>query len=211
MRPEVWEPLYLRIIEDMGYDRTSDENSARLLKNLTLNSNLITEDELEESLGKKVSIFGSADCLCDDIERKRPEGTLIAAGSATSKMMSLGLEPDIVVTDLDGDIDAQIRASKDGAIILIHAHGDNSDLIMRYAKEFTGPLVITTQSTPDLVLCNFGGFTDGDRAVCLADHFGAEYELYGFDFDNPSSDSKDPATKKRKLAWAKIIIDSLRG
>lgn len=210
MKPEVWEPLYLEILRDMDYDRTSDENSARLLRNLTLNSNLITEEELEEALGDYVSIFGSADCLRDDIERRKPNGTIVATGSATSKIVSLGIMPDIVVTDLDGDIDSQVDASRNGAVTVIHAHGDNADLIMKYAKEFTGPIVITTQSKPDLVLCNFGGFTDGDRAVCMAHHFGVEYELYGFDFENPASDSKDPITKKRKLAWAKRIIESLR-
>lgn len=210
MRPEVWEPTYQMILEDMGYDRASDESSARLLKNLTLNSNLITEDEFQERIGTIASIFGAADCLASDIECSEPTGTLIAAGSATGKLMSLGYEPDIVVTDLDGDVNSQIEASRKGAVTMIHAHGDNSELIMRYVKDFTGPIAITTQSTPDLVLCNYGGFTDGDRAVCLADHFGAKYKLYGFDFDNPASDSKDPATKKKKLQWAKRIIDSLR-
>lgn len=32
-----WEPLYLEIIEDMGYDRSDDENSVRILKAVTLN------------------------------------------------------------------------------------------------------------------------------------------------------------------------------
>lgn len=210
MRPEDWEPIYQEILKDMGYDRASDESSARLLKNLTLNSNLITDDELQEAVGTHASIFGSADCLASDLKKAEPKGTLIVAGSATGKLMSLGFEPDIVVTDLDGDMEPQIRASKNGAITLIHAHGDNADLIMKYAKEFTGPIVITTQSTPDLVLCNYGGYTDGDRAVCLADHFGATYTLYGFDFENPASDSNDAVTKGKKLQWAKRIIDSLR-
>ena len=208
MRNEDWEPIYSEILEDMGYDRASDETSARVLKALMLNADLITEDEL--GIKETVSVFGAADRLMDDIAKEEPEGTLISAGSATSTLMSMGLVPDIVVTDLDGDIEPQIAASGMGAITLIHAHGDNTDLIMRYAKEFTGKVMLTTQSKPDLVLCNFGGFTDGDRAVCLARHMGAKrIVLYGFDFEKPSfKDGSIPEVKMKKLRWAKRIIGS---
>ena len=208
MRSEDWEPIYSRILADMGYDRTSDENSAKVLRTLMLNADLIMDDDLGSVIGDTVSIFGAADCLRSDIGRKRPEGTLISAGSATAAVMDMGILPDIVVTDLDGDIGPQIEASRKGSITLIHAHGDNIDLIMQYAKEFTGKVILTTQSKPDLVLCNFGGFTDGDRAVCLARHFGAKrIFLYGFDFDRPShKDGSDPAVKLKKLSWAKRII-----
>ena len=201
-----WESVYSEILEDMGYDRVSDENSAKLLRTLMLNADLITEDEVQ--IKDTVSIFGAADCLLSDIDRKRPEGTLISAGSATSVVMSAGIVPDIVVTDLDGEIEPQIEASRRGAVTLMHAHGDNADLIMRYAKEFTGKVILTTQSKPDYVLCNFGGFTDGDRAVCFARHMGAKrILLYGFDFDNPSSKAdSDRAVKLKKLQWAKRII-----
>ena len=91
---------------------------------------------------------------------------------------------------------------------MIHAHGDNIDLIMKYAKEFTGKVILTTQSKPDMVLYNFGGFTDGDRSVCFARHMGArKIILYGFDFDNPSSKKEsDPSVKLKKLRWAERII-----
>lgn len=206
MRNEDWEPVYSEILADMGYDRASDENSARVLKALMVNADLITEDEL--GIGDTVSVFGAADCLVDDIRKKSPEGTLISAGSATSAVMDAGIVPDVVVTDLDGDVGRQIEANRAGAVAVLHAHGDNIDLIMRYAKEFTGKVIITTQSKPDNVICNFGGFTDGDRAVCLARHMGARHiRLYGFDFDDPSKkDGSDPQIKMKKLSWAKRII-----
>ena len=206
MRNEDWEPIYSEILADMGYDRASDENSARVLKALMVNADLITEDEL--GIGDTVSVFGAADCLVNDIREKVPQGTLIAAGSATSAVMDAGITPDIVVTDLDGDVGRQIEANRSGAVAVLHAHGDNIDLIMRYAKEFTGKVIITTQSKPDNVICNFGGFTDGDRAVCLARHMGVkQIFLYGFDFNNPSKkDGSDPQVKKKKLSWAKRII-----
>ena len=38
MRNEDWEPVYSEILADMGYDRASDENSARVLKALMVNA-----------------------------------------------------------------------------------------------------------------------------------------------------------------------------
>ena len=206
MRNEDWEPIYSEILRDFGYDRESDENSARVLKTLMMNADLITEDEL--GIMDTVSIFGAADSLSDDIRKRTPEGTLISAGSATSSLMVAGIVPDIIVTDLDGDIQSQIEANRKGSVAVLHAHGDNIDLIMRYSKEFTGKVLLTTQSRPDFVICNFGGFTDGDRAVCLARHMGArKILLYGFDFDNPSAkDGSDSQIKRKKLSWAKRII-----
>ncbi len=208
MRLDEWSPIYESILSDMGYDRSSDEASARLLKVLMLNADLITVDELSSLIGDEVSVFGAAKCLESDVRRSPPSGTLISAGSATVRVMAMGIVPDIVVTDLDGDIDSQIKASDMGAVTLIHAHGDNADLITRYAKEFRGKVVLTTQSSPDNVLCNFGGFTDGDRAVCLARHFGSsKIRLYGFDFDDPYfGDGKDILIKSKKLRWAKRLI-----
>ncbi len=208
MRFDEWSPIYESILSDMGYDRSSDEASARLLKVLMLNADLMTVDELSSMIGDEVSIFGAAKCLESDVEKISPSGTLISAGSATVRVMAMGIMPDIVVTDLDGDIDSQIQASERGAVTLIHAHGDNADLIARYAKEFRGRVVLTTQSSPDNVLYNFGGFTDGDRAVCLARHFGSSrIRLYGFDFDDPyPGDGKDLSIKLKKLKWAKRLI-----
>ena len=209
-----WEPVYLRIVEDMHIDRTSDEASARSLKMLTLNSNIIAEDGLAPMMARDVIVVGGSVSGCDAkllremSKNKDLKRTVISAGSATDVLVANDMMPDIVVTDLDGDAELQKRASSSGSVTAIHAHGDNPDLILRHAKDFKGPILITTQSSPDLVLCNFGGFTDGDRAVCLARHFGAKrITLIGFDFDAPSrKPDSDPGTKKKKLAWAKKII-----
>ncbi len=198
-----WNGIYEEILLDMGYDRTSDEASARLLKTLMQMADLIDDDDVYDIVRGTVTVIGPANPVLDDLTGR----TVISAGSATEMVMKYRV-PDIVVTDLDGDVQSQIEASARGAITFIHAHGDNSDLIMRYAKEFRGPVVLTTQATPDNVIRNYGGFTDGDRAVCIARHFGAsEIELRGFDFDTPvSKDGSDPGIKKRKLHWAKRII-----
>ncbi|MDR0335054.1 MAG: DUF115 domain-containing protein [Methanomassiliicoccaceae archaeon] len=212
-----WEPVYIDILKDLRMDRTSDEASAKLLKMLTLNSNMISDDELASLIGNGVIVAGGGVSGCEaKLLGMAPKGparkrTLISAGSATDVLVANGVIPDIVVTDLDGNAELQKKASSSGSVTMIHAHGDNSHLIMAHAKDFKGPIMITTQSAPDMILCNFGGFTDGDRAVCTARHFGAkDITLIGFDFDAPSDKpGTDPEMKKRKLAWAKRIIHGM--
>ncbi len=206
MRFDEWEPIYSEILEDMGYDRETDESSARLLKAVMMNSDLISDDEI--NIEDTVTVFGDSNGLEDDINEHGSKGTLIASGSSVERLLRIGIVPDIIVTDLDGDIGSQIEAGNSGAITFIHAHGDNAELIQEYAFRFKGPVVLTTQSTPDSVLSNYGGFTDGDRAVCIAEHLGAKrIILLGFNFDEPREKiGSDPSIKRKKLQWAKRII-----
>ena len=207
-----WEPIYREILEDMGYSRADDENSVRILKAVTLNSNLISGDDAAEVLKDTATVVGNAPCLEKDAEERGIEGTVLCSGSAVGRLMALGVRPDIIFTDLDGDIGPQIQASSEGSITFIHAHGDNQELITGYAPMFRGPVVLTTQSTPEYTVFNYGGFTDGDRACCFARHFGVRnIRLIGFDFENPMpKEGSDPETKKRKLQWARKIIQNLQ-
>ncbi|MCQ2056268.1 MAG: DUF115 domain-containing protein [archaeon] len=207
MKFNEWRPFYFDILADMGYDMSEDEKSANILKNLMLDSNLTSENEL--FIKNEVSVFGGSNSLSRDIDYFKPRGTLISAGSATETVMAKGIIPNILVTDLDGNMESQIKASSKGAITLIHAHGGNVNLITKYAKKFKGKVILTTQSVPDFILHNFGGFTDGDRSVCLARHLGAKkIYLYGFDYEHPSSKpDSDPLIKLKKLSWAKRIIE----
>lgn len=140
-----------------------DEQAVRLLEAVTPSLDLDDDDSIRPLIGDTVTVFGAAGRLESDIVRHPPEGTLIAAGSACGRVMEAGYLPDILVTDLDGDIGPQIRASAEGAVTLIHAHADNTPLLRAYAPLFRGRVVLTTQNRPrGNVLC-FGGFTDGDR------------------------------------------------
>ncbi len=203
-----WEPIYSEIISDLNLSREDDESSARMLRALTLNSNLILGDTVENIMADTVTVFGDADSLEDDVKLLSPEGTFISAGSATERLAGMGIMPDIVVTDLDGNIESQIEASESGAITVVLAHGDNTDLVAEHIGSFKGPLLLTTQSNPLSIVENYGGFTDGDRAVCIARHFGAKRILLeGFDFENPrlrNGNNKEISLKK--LKWAKKII-----
>lgn len=204
-----WEPIYMQICSDLGFSPESDASSVRILKAVTMNSDLCDEDAFKDMIGETVSVIGDSPGLERDLVQGT-EGCIICSGSAVLRLLRLGIRPDIVVTDLDGNINAQLEASSEGAVTLILAHGDNMQLVQAYAPLFTGPVVLTTQGRPENTVFNYGGFTDGDRCVCLAREFGARsIRLYGFDFENPNpKEGSDPEIKRRKLAWARRIIYS---
>ena len=91
------------------------------------------------------------------------------------------------------------------------------DSLEDYVEKFEGGTIGTTQIDPSDFknLYNFGGFTDGDRAVFLASHFKAKkIFLIGFDFDGKMgkysfSENKDIAMKIRKLKWCEELIKHL--
>jgi uncharacterized Rossmann fold enzyme len=133
---------------------------------------------------------------------------IAADGATTSLLNELGKVPDIIVTDLDGNVPDQIAANAQGAVVVILAHGDNQEAVRRYVPWFSGLVTPTTQGRPFPGVYNVGGFTDGDRAVMLARHMGVEkVHLLGFDMVDPRpKEGKDLSVKLRKLEIARELI-----
>ncbi len=203
-----WEPFYERILEDFGFSRQQDEAVAAELDRL-LGGSRVGPEALRPILeGREVTVAGNGPTVDKDIDRAR--GVLVTADEATSVALARGMEPAILVTDLDGDVADQVRANAAGTVAVVHGHGDNGPAVRTWAPRFSGQTVATTQSRPGGRLENFGGFTDGDRAVFLADHFGAaRLRLVGFDFERPSPKDVDVRGKQRKLDWAYILLENL--
>ncbi|PPA79564.1 MAG: 6-hydroxymethyl-7,8-dihydropterin pyrophosphokinase [ANME-2 cluster archaeon HR1] len=205
MKFNEWEPLYREIINDMGYDPDQDALSARILSEMLFeikrSASLKTLFELIKD--NDVLVCGNAPCLGEDLLKIEPsEYCIIAADGATAVLMNAGIVPHIIVTDLDGDIEAQIEANSQGAVMVVHAHGDNIPAINSVVPQL-GNIIGSTQAQPLENVFNFGGFTDGDRCVFLAKEFQASgIIMIGFDFNDP--DVTD--VKKKKLKWAKKLI-----
>ena len=154
-------------------------------------------------------------------ERGMPRGAaLISADSATGTLLyDAGAVPDVVVTDLDGDLARALpRAAAKGAAMVVHAHGDNAGLLGRAASELGPRCLGTSQCRPVGSLHNFGGFTDGDRAAFLADALGAaRIVLCGMDLRGgrvgsaSGTAAADRPVKLRKLEWAGRLLEWLAG
>ncbi len=203
-----WEPFYRQIVTDFGFSRDADEAVAAELDRLLVGTR-VDADGLRALLnGKAVSVAGNGPRLAKEL--REAEGVLITADEATSVALEHGLRPTLLVTDLDGNVADQVKANAAGTIAVVHGHGDNGPAVRKWAGRFAGRTVATTQSRPTGRLVNFGGFTDGDRAVFLADHFGAlAIHLVGWDFEHPSPKDQDVRTKQRKMDWAYILLQHL--
>ncbi len=199
MRFEDWEPHYTDILKLFGFDRADDERAALLLSELVAGDSL----PLLESLcrGKDVTVCGNAPCLKDELDRI--SGVLFAADAAADLLFRKGIRPDVVFTDLDGADDTFVDMNREGTIMVVHAHGDNIPLLKHWVPRFSGPVVATTQSAPIPGVHNFGGFTDGDRAVFTADALGAlSVRIIGFDLDDRTVDP----VKRGKLMIARDLL-----
>ncbi len=209
MEFQEWEPLYLRIVAEMGFSVAEDEASARRLLELCRGRSICRPACLRALVGSEVTVLGDGPGLEASLRRHELRGTVIAADGATSRLMhEVGRVPDIIVTDLDGEVEDQIAANAQGSVVVVLAHGDNRERIERYLPWFGGRITPTTQARPFDGAYNFGGFTDGDRAVMLARHFGASLiHLLGFDMDNPRPKAgRDVGTKAKKLKIARELI-----
>lgn len=203
-----WEPYYVQILRDFGFDRGRDEEAARLLARLLPDARAGPADMRHRLDARTVTVLGNGPNLEDELDHA--EGVVVAADEATSVALRHGLVPSIIVTDLDGRVEDQVEAQAHGSFVVIHAHGDNTEALRRWTSSFGHRTLGTTQAEPSDEVHNFGGFTDGDRAVYLADHFGAgEIRMVGFDFTRPNPKDQPTAVKLRKLAWARRLLEDL--
>lgn len=213
-----WQPWYRKIIDTLGYDPSEDRRAAVILNQL-LNDKRITLDELKLRIKDHPTlIFGAGPSLEADLKRIAKTRLLdicrvITADGATTALLKISKKtPDIIVTDLDGRFEDLRDANNKGAFMVVHAHGDNIQQLNRYVKNLKN-ILGTTQVEPIGELYNFGGFTDGDRAVILAEALnGKPLALVGMDLGKVAGNfSKEYVisqdVKKVKLRFCKEILE----
>jgi len=196
-----WEPHYREILEYFGFSREADENAARLLASLITRDDRCALETLTQ--GKEVTVCGNAPCLENDLVSIKGNGVVFAADAAAEILMENGIRPAAVFTDLDGATARLLDMNAAGTVVVVHAHGDNMPLLKHWVPKLKGPVVATTQSAPLPHVHNFGGFSDGDRAVFAADELGARaITIIGFDLDDKNVDP----VKRGKLVWARKLL-----
>lgn len=198
-----WEPVYEAILADFGFDRTADEAARDELAEL-VGTRRFDLDRLAHLDGTTVVVAGSGPSLTDGLSRVDANDAIVAASTATDRVLAAGLGIDCMVTDLDKNFETPRRLTKQGVPVAVHAHGDNRSLVREAVPTFAPENVLpTTQAAPRSGVWHFGGFTDGDRAAFLADAFGAEgLHFVGWDFDDPTV----TPTKRRKLDWGERLL-----
>ncbi len=199
-----WKKRYSDILKEFNYSEKKDIESA-----VQLNSLLKKSDTIEKIIkliqGNTVFVIGSGPSLSTAIPRLRKyrKSIKIAADSALKPLVENGIIPDIVITDLDGDENTLKKIGKTKSIFIVHAHGDNIEKL-EVVKKFKN-CIGTTQSKPFSKIQNFGGFTDGDRGVFLANYFKAKkIILFGMDFGNKIGKFSNTKKIERKTKLMKL-------
>jgi uncharacterized Rossmann fold enzyme len=201
-----WKKRYLLILKELNYSQKKDKQSAIILDSILKKTNT-TDKILKLINGKTVFVIGSGPSLSNAIPKlkKLKKSIKIVADSSLKPLVDNGIIPDIVVTDLDGDENTIKKIAKTKSIFVIHAHGDNIKKLelVKKIKNCIG----TTQSNPFNKIQNFGGFTDGDRGVFLANYFGAKkIILFGMDFGNRIGKFSNTKKADRKIKLKKLEI-----
>jgi hypothetical protein len=209
-----WEKKYSEIIREFGYNKHQDYESAILLNFMLKNP--IPLKKLRKIISKKsVFVIGAGPSLssCIPYLKKFPRIPKIVADSAAKPLLENKIKFDILVTDLDGDEKSLKKLGKTNSIFITHAHSDNIAKL-QIIENFKNCLG-TTQTKPIGKIQNFGGFTDGDRCVFLANHFGAEkIILFGMDFGKTigkysKTKKSEKKNKIKKLYRGKKLLEWL--
>jgi len=190
-----------------GYSIVEDQSTARLLSELLQNRSLEVNRLKELIDGRNVLVVGAGPSLENSVGViKDIRYVIISADGATEALLENGIRPDVVVTDLDGDNESLLRADRMGAIMVVHAHGDNADVIRSLVPKMKN-CIGTTQVKPLHNIYNFGGFTDGDRAVFLASEFNAKkIVLLGMDFGDKIGRYSKARVRNEGLKIAKLSV-----
>lgn len=211
MKWELWRPWYWRIAERLNLDKEADEKAAVEFEKLLPKPDISGLRKLVQ--GKECIVFGAGPSLDTDLKKLERAGylskVLMAADGATSAVLK-HRNPEIIVTDLDGTVDNQINAWRLGSWLVIHAHADNVTRVRKVTPHLNKNVIGTTQVKQFGKLFNFGGFTDGDRAVFMARELGAsKIYLAGMDLGTKIGRCSGSKDTKRKIIKLKICGELL--
>jgi 2-amino-4-hydroxy-6-hydroxymethyldihydropteridine diphosphokinase len=213
-----WFPYYQDVRQQFGYSTEKDQQAAEILSNMIKRKALDIRVLQRKINGKQVMVIGAGPSLEKNVgylkQSEYRRYVKLVANGAVQALIENKIKPDIVVTDLDGNLPFLRKAEKLGAIIVVHAHGDNIDLLKKVIPKLHR-LIGTTQVMPTENVYNFGGFTDGDRCVFLAEEFKAQQiVLLGMEFGPhvgrySKRTVEDIELKQRKMQAGKKLLAML--
>jgi len=243
MRPHEVRSIGTRVQErvraQFGWPLASDQESAHgLLASVGKYSSAISiwnENEREQSivdlqeslLESNIAAVGAAVTTSEILSALESDHHFIFADGSVGIIEELDeIEAEKVwsrtlalVTDADGH--PYISKAVERRIPhILHAHGDNQEewgkMLVDLSNSDNPPRLILTHQTPDRIdgMMNPGGFTDGDRTICLIGFLGvpiSDITLLGYrsDIVGQWSGATDPERKLRKLIFMQEVIDGL--
>ena len=227
-----WKPYYAKVILDLGLDESKDyavtTSFTNLVKQNHQNGFYHVLNKIKEKKLSKSWIFGAGPSLEQDFVIFKKFYTIqsdliVGVDGACLFLIENEIYPDVIFSDLDGSLETLLTCLAHGSILILHAHGDNFDIVRNfYPKIASYSFIPTVQTKPDEpYLFNFGGFTDGDRAIAgILEWFpNVDVILLGFTFGNLQGKYSKPTKLKnhvqasdfklKKLTFAKEFIAKL--
>jgi uncharacterized Rossmann fold enzyme len=179
--PPFWRDEYIWIRDFLGIEESEDRRALVILRESFGRKPCLLPKLRERISGRVAVVVGASESVLADLERLYNlrhlwEGNafLVAADTATPLLLSRGMVPDIVVTDLDGPVETLVEASRAGSYLFVHGHGDNIRSLREVLPLLGERAEPTTQvPMPKGHVHNFGGFTDGDRSAYVSVALGA--------------------------------------
>ncbi len=211
-----WTSEYLEVVRSLDLNMAEDARATRIL------DRMIGENDtgrLEKLIrGRPVVIYGCGPSLENDLNKIWEEDVHkrvvhVAVDGAVKALLQYKIVPHVNVTDLDGDIKSILLANRYGCVTMVHAHADNIKNLVKYVPQLEGTVYGTTHSEPFGKIRNYGGFTDGDRAVHIVEHFKPRFiVLAGMDFGHVIgvyAGEYDPVKKPRGLRVGKMLVENV--
>lgn len=243
MRDKEFSNTYHRIINTLGFSEEQDIKARDLLfKIISAKSDYLLEPKLDLFRNilknrKMIYIFGGGPGTNIFLKgtAEEPSGikiskitnlnhVIIAIDGSAEALMNYNITPDIIFTDLDG-ITLKTAQKKDleHTFFVVHAHGDNQNRIQEFRDCILkhDNLIGTTQVESRYPIINYGGFTDGDRALYFLNNFlepSNHVFLIGFEFGNLVGKHSKPSypdnikadeLKRKKLSIGKELTESI--
>lgn len=190
------------------------ENRNKNLHDISVKLGLMSND--------KFVVIGANITENETLELSDNDALIIADGAVGSIIeLNEKLIKNIICIVSDGDGLPYISNKKiENIPIILHAHGhakNNLNHILNIWSMWENPpkIIISHQISNDIEgAVNFGGFSDGDRAVCMLHAYGIKKEnitLKGFDIKKVGrwSGLTNSKIKQEKLKWMQEILEVL--
>ena len=148
-----WKTRYREIRDVFGYKESDDITSAKKLNSI-VEKKFPSSNIKKKIFGKTVFVIGAGPSLDNAITimKKYKNVTKIVADGAVQALIKNNIEPDILVTDLDGNMTSIKKISKTNIPIIVHAHGDNKgqlDIVKKFKNKIgTTPVSYTHLTLP---------------------------------------------------------------
>jgi uncharacterized Rossmann fold enzyme len=164
-------------------------------------------------------VFVGAAVESQELEEMVGDGVVFIAADGAVGALPTQADLACIVSDFDGTTHLEL-AAKSGATIIAHAHGDNieawNECVETWSHFSNPPALVLSHQTPHYFegMHNWGGFTDGDRALCMAHSLGVNFEdvyLVGYTLSRVGqwSGRTQESLKLAKLQWMAAVVQML--